>query len=532
MSLRLHILFVFLLFAVITTWGYNFGRGDQAEIIPYSLYLSKNWSGELPLFVQNINSYFPNERFTIAKILAFFGEFLPIITLFFHLITTYFLVIGILKIAQIFLKEHLAFCVVWLIMLPLWGIHYGGNELYYNNFQASTLSKSIAIWGLYFFLTHQISKSFYLFSISTIVHLLAGLQIGLLIFITHIIKQYIENQKIRIYISQIIFLFIAISYALTMKYSLDNDNPLISDADYFIAMFYWKFNEHYAVFDFQKFGLILYLGSIISILIFLKNNIFFKIFIILQILGAIIYLLGFYVFQSNFITSIQWFKTTIWIKLFGIIAFIGLLNSWLSRIKNTKWFIPFELMILGLVVLIFQFNRIFLAMGSVGILFLVIRRKISDNVLITIISFIIFCGLINYSNRVPLDMFFLEDDKVKLCKEIKKINEKMLVIVPIHFTELESYAQQCSYVNFIATPKKNSYFAIYLKRIEEVYGLKPKKYPIKKEIELAKRFYNQRSWKEWLKFKQKGVTHIITENQEYKEVKPLIKIGNWYLWKL
>ncbi len=533
-SLRLHLLFSFLTITILATWGYNYGRGDHAEIIPYALNLTGRWKSDLPLFVQNINSYFPNERFAVSYLLALFGQFLPLGSFFLHWITTYFLILGIYQVAQIYLKDYLAFMVVWLMMLPLWGINFGGNELYYNNFQASTISKTIAIWGLYFYLQNQVAKSFYYFSLATIFHLLAGIQIGFLLFGTYLINHFLENRKIpRIYFSQILFFFISATYAIGMKIALEQDTKVLSDNQYFQAMFYWKFNEHYAVLDFQKVGFILYFFCLIVIFYFFKKQKFFKIFILLQIFGAIIYMFGFYILQSNFITSLQWFKTTLWIKLFGIIAFMGIFYYTFSKLQKKTWItILGILLLLGFLLLFIKFNRIFLTLGTLGIIILIIQKKISDSILLAIMSWVVFCGVWNYSNRIPLDVFFFKDDKTELCKFIEQFNEKMCIIVPIHMTELESYSKKNVYVNFIATPKKNSYFSLYLKRIEAVYGLKPKNFPIKKEINEAKLFYNQQNWDYWQNFKQQGVTHIITEEKEFEGIKPIFQKGNWYLWKL
>jgi len=97
---------------------------------------------------------------------------------------------------------------------------------------------------------------------------------------------------------------------------------------------------------------------------------------------------------------------------------------------------------------------------------------------------------------------------------------------------LESYAQKNAYLNFIATPKENAFFAEYLTRLEEIYGLKPHKYPIKKEMDKAKAFYNQKEWAYWQKFKAKGVNYIITENKKFDGIKPVLAVEEWYLWKL
>ncbi|GIV43524.1 MAG: hypothetical protein KatS3mg035_0647 [Bacteroidia bacterium] len=532
MPFRLHILFIFLLITVLATWGYNYGRGDQAEIIPYALFLNGEWQGELPLFVQNILSYTPNERYAVAHLLAIGGKLLPLTTFILHVTTTYFLILGMYKIAHIYLKEPLAFCVILWMMLPLWGINFGGNELYYNNFQASTIAKAIAIWGLYFYLQNSIGLAFYFFSLATVFHLLAGLQIGFLVLATYLWNSLYPNQKIpKIYISQILFIFLSLAYAISMKIELSKDTPILTDAQYFQAMFQWKFNEHYSMLDAPKAGLILYFISLVSIGYFFSPT-FFRTFVLLQIIGTILYFIGFYVFSSSFVVSLQWLKTTIWIKLFGVIALMGILQKIDSRIQKKDTFWAIGVLVLASLILIFKFNRIFLTFTLIGLIFLIIQRRISDNFLRGLLGFITFCGVLNYPERVPLDVYFLKDDKIELCKQIQKIQEKMLVIVPIHFTELESYALKPSYVNFIATPKKNSYFAIYLKRIKDVYGLKPKNFPIKKEIEAAKAFYNQKEWIEWQKFKKQGVTHIITENKIFEGITPVLNKGKWYLWKL
>ncbi len=532
-SSNLYKLLLFLLIAVIASWGYNFGRGDQAEIIPYAMYLNGKWTKNLPLFIQNIQSYFPNERFAIAYLIALWGDYIPYGVLLLHLVTTFYLLLGIYQIAQFFLKDYLAFCVVWLIMLPLWGVNWGGNELYYNNFQASTLSKTIATWGIYYFLKNHFSKAFYFFLFATIFHLLAGLQIGFLLFGSYVFPNLLQQKKFpQIYLSQVLFFLFALTYALTMKLDMDSGMPILSDLQYFEAMFYWKFNEHYVPLDAPIIGILLYFLSVLAMLYYFKHHKYLNTFLMLQLTGIFIYLIGFYIFNSNLITSLQWLKTTLWIKLFGMIAFVGILDNYSKKVNFSRWLLINILLILLGAILIFKFNRIFLAFVSTGTIFAIIQKKLNDKWLASILLFISFCGIYNAHQRIPLDLFFLEDDSIKLCREIQKISEPMQVIVPIDFTHLESYCAKSSYVNFIATPKKNQYFAEYLKRIQEVYGLTPHRAPIKKEKDQAKHHYIKKNWEDWKKLKENGASHLITEEVTFDGIKPIIQTGKWYLWKL
>ncbi len=529
---KLYLLLFFLLLATFASWGYNFGRGDHSEIIPYAYYLNGKWQDNFPLFLENIISYFPNERFATAFLISLFGEYIPIAVLILHIMTTYFLMLGIFRIANIFLKDGLAFCVVWLLMLPLWGINFGGNELYYNNFQASTISKSIAVWAIYFYLKNQFSKSFYLFTLSTLFHLLAGLQIGFLFLIIYFITNFYDSKKIpRLYFSQWLFIVFSLIYAISMKFSLEKDQQILSSSQYFEAMFYWKFNEHYAPLDFQKIGTILYLGSLTLGLYFFKQNRTVFWFFIFQMIGGVIYFLGFYVLQSNFITSLQWFKTSLWIKLFGIIAWMGILNQFVHKVTQKYWLYISLILSLSLVILVFKFNRIFLALGSMGVIFAIVQHRLNDFYIMIMLCFIAFSGFFRAKERVPLDVFY-KDESIQFCYKIKELKEIQQVIVPIDFTYLESYAQKPAYVNFISTPKKNKFFANYLERIKEVYGLIPKCSPIKKEIETAKSFYNKKDWNYWSKFKENRVTHIITENVRFEGKNPVLSLGKWYLWEL
>jgi hypothetical protein len=142
-----------------------------------------------------------------------------------------------------------------------------------------------------------------------------------------------------------------------MKINLGKDTPILTDSQYFQAMFQWKFNEHYAVLDAQKAGIILYFISLASILYFFRYA-FFKTFVLIQIIGIIFYFIGFYVFSSNFVVSLQWLKTTIWIKLFGIIALMGILQKICSRTQKKDSFCAMGFLVLASCVLVFQFNLI------------------------------------------------------------------------------------------------------------------------------------------------------------------------------
>ena len=534
MNFRFHTLMVLLLVATLATWGYNFGRADQSEVIPYALFLAGKWTDSIPLFIQNLQVYFPNERFAISCLLAPFADYLPVVTLLFHLITTYFLMIGMFKISKLYLEESLAFVVLWLMMLPLWGVNFGGNELYYNNFQASTISKCFGIWGLYFFLTQRLNFSFLFFTIATLFHILAGIQIGFLCLAVYFIHSLMNHKSFpKIYFSMILFIAFSISYILLTKINLNKGQKILSDEMYFIAMFQWKYTEHYDILHFPISGYAMYIVSLASIFTFFRNNPFIKILTVLHILGVMVYLIGFYLLQSHSIVFLQWFKTTIWIKLLGVIGLLALSQKIISRLSFNIWLNKFQPILYGLWLLIlYKFNRITLALGSISIILGTFKNHISDKIVILILVLITFAGTLYRHNRIPLDIPGFEDNKILFCKEIAKMPDSMTVITPIDFTELESYTQKNAYLNFIATPKENAFFAEYLTRLEEIYGLKPHKYPIKKELDKAKAFYNQKEWAYWQKFKAKGVNYIITENKKFDGMKPVLAVEEWYLWKL
>ena len=61
---------------LVLRYGYEFGRSDQVEFLPYALFINDNTLYPFDFFVRGISSLIPNERTFTVYFLSIFREYL------------------------------------------------------------------------------------------------------------------------------------------------------------------------------------------------------------------------------------------------------------------------------------------------------------------------------------------------------------------------------------------------------------------------------------------------------------------------
>jgi hypothetical protein len=156
---------VFFWSLLILVGGYEVGIGDQAEFLPYSLYIHDKTLYPHDMYIQGMEAMIINERYFFVHLLSFLVPVLEPSVLFLHFLFTVILVTGILKFGRHYIENRfLLYLVVLLILIITRGLHTGGNEIYYNNFQGSNIAKGLCMWGLVFLIERK-TKLLCLFTI-------------------------------------------------------------------------------------------------------------------------------------------------------------------------------------------------------------------------------------------------------------------------------------------------------------------------------------------------------------------------------
>lgn len=495
---------IFCFTALIIKWGYEFGRGDQVEILPYSMILHGNTILQNDFFYQSIINIFPNERWFLALLLSYFGKQTELIVFILHCTSTLLLIIGLEKVGFILIKNRLFTRLSIFLTLIIFYYYYnlGGNELYYNNLQGSTLAKSIGIWGIYCMLKEKYALSSFLFFFSLLFQPLVGFQLQLCLILVYFFNS--NNKKFKLTLSHYILslsLFLCFLYIGVIQFAYYTANQGFPNTDFSQIIFRFRNGHHYMPNQFQMNGWILIsICFITSIYFFWKNKII-KTWLLASLVIIIFYLIGLY-FNITPIISIQAFKLTIWIKYFGILSCIGVLLRWfkiltkLEDYNNFQSVVYFGGIIICLIFINFAPSNLF-----------------PDN------------RLYDFGNQTKTD------DAIKISMLAKKETQtNALFIVPSNFTEITYYGQRSCYVSDKANPKYPKAASEWAKRIQLIYGLnyidlRPKWWLANTNYELIVQSAN-------LNYNQLGITHIICKSKLTHGEKLVSTSGEYKLYSL
>ena len=312
--------------------GYVFGSGDQSEMLPYAKYLADNSLYSKDFYVQSIAAFVPNERFVFSKSLSFFINYLTEFTFAIHAIATIALILGLHKLAQKWLTtEGVRWIAVLAPIFILYNINLGGNELYYNTLTPSYLAQVVGLWAFILIFSGYMDYSYSLIFVSTFIHPLIGIQLWLLVFLTHIISKF----KDKAYESWRTIILINVGYLLTagfyiFKIKNGYDAGNIS-SEMFLNIIEFRAPHHYFpnYFPIKNWFILMPLIAIY----FMMAKPLLRLIIGLILTGCVVYSFGVLVLKSSTIMSIQWFSMTIWLKTFSIMTFIGLMETFILEKK-------------------------------------------------------------------------------------------------------------------------------------------------------------------------------------------------------
>ncbi len=480
---------------LIVRGGYEYGRNDSMQL-SYSVFLHDNTLYPNDLYIQEISKTIPNERYFFSSLLSFFGN-LKYITLIGHFIMSLLLFFAVDKITSLYIKKIEGF--KWLVQIflfiILYDINMGGNELYYNNFFVSLISKTIGLWAVYYILKNKYLLAFVLISLSTFFHPIVGVQLfiifSVIILVDILVKQNYKSVKQFVF-PVLFYLLTAGVWLVWLKFNFA-DKQLNNNEEFFNIFFKFRNSHHYMPSYFPlKSYLILIPLNIFGLIYFYKKEIKLFIFYITVIIISLIFTIGVEVFHSVEIASFQWFKSTIWLKLFSIIAVFAFVEKYFLFLTKR--------------IFVNIYKGLFFALSAICL------------------SLILF-----NTEMLPFNVCFdfgkqLQNDKaVAISLDAKKLtNKDALFVQPLRFTELKFYAQRSSFVDYKTPVHRKAALNKWYNRVELLYNLDYKAYNKTYNIDsIANKYYislNEEFFKDLAKKNQ--ISHILT----FKEHKLDFKI--------
>ena len=436
--------------------GYVFGSGDQSETLPYVLWLNNHNLYPSDFFLQSIIQKPFNERLFFVAFVRLFSTNLSFGVFFLHVVCTIALLYGIF----FYVRERFnSFSTAWLAILFsflfLYGFNTGASELYDNTLNPSYITNTLIIWVFILVTRHRIFWATLLLVIATLFQPLIGVLIALIIFSAEVLKlinnarnstinykkhsQTIsKNKNLLLVVS---FIFYA-STAGVFIYSLLHQISTPDDTKFIFQMIEFRTNHHYFPHSFSMVGYFFMMICVAAV--FLYGSTDEKIWTFFIVAGCVIYVLGVYVLKSNLILNTQFFRITMWVKLWGTLLILRQILNYISvRFKFVNFFLK-DIVFIRSVIVLGIFSALVIIPG--------IRNYKS--------SYYMF-PFLNYTNAV-----------IEISQHAKKLTPPdALFITPISFDAFRFYSERNNFIDFKATLHENAYYKTWYNRMQNVYGL-------------------------------------------------------------
>lgn len=482
--------------------GYRFGDEDMMESLSYANYLLDSSLYPADLYIQALAESKWNERYIFALVLSWGGKDPAWYCYLIHLTTSIAFVWACLLIAQKYIVGRLwQFLFLITFFFISYYINLGENEAWYNYLMPSYLAKTLAIWGIYFFLIKRENIAFIILMASTFFHPIVGAQLALLFGLT-LLAQWWPNRQLPLPGWQGMLTYAATSglWIMIIFY-----RHLVADQAISNPLFYeimetrlghHFFPSYYPV----KHWIILIPLFIGAAVIWKKKEKRLWLCYLFCGVGMVIYFFVIEVFEWPQFLSLQWFKTTVWLKLLSLIALFSLFD----RLKVSQQWNHYLLaigLVLGLTLSIIQFNKEVVAK--------------------------------NRPYHFPFTSY--SSDEVELADQIRSaLPNTVVLLAPPNLTALRYYSQRSLYIDYKSNIHTRSYLAEAHRRREEVYGMnlawkRAGKYMVGAGVD----HYRNLTDDKIAEFKSNGVTHyLVNRKHANRQLKVVVENDSFVVYEL
>jgi hypothetical protein len=478
---------------VLAFHGYLFGENDQIEQLSYVKYLFHPSLYPKDFYVQYIAEFIPNERYVVALLLSFLTEkYLAIGVFVLHYLCSISLFWALYEIASRYIRqEGWRWIALLVLFIPMYKFNLGGNDLYYNELLSGNLSKSVVVWAFLFILQKKYTPFTIFAIIGTFLHPVVGAQVFVLsagaytMFAIFDEKKWDFKAHQPFFFSILAYLLIAGTWLFFMLKTYNHEQVNSSDI---MEFFRFRISHHFIP---SAFGTKNYV--VMSIVLLLgasffqkKERLIFYIFVI-SISFAILYSIMVEGFHSTIPFTTQWFKTTIWLKAFAIIAIFGGLSEWaLLRFVTFFNFINVGKTLL-ISLAIFSFYQLKNPTGRFAL------RSYSF-------------PFSNYQQRLDIDIALKVKDLVP---------NDALFVQPASLTSFKFFSEKSSYVDIKTTVQSKRGFMELYRRIQVVYRIDLARRDFSKSLfeQADENFYALQD-SDFIALQKIGITHVLTKKTQ------------------
>jgi hypothetical protein len=475
--------------------GYQYGDGDQSQILPCLYAQDHPGSYTTDHYVSSYLDARVNERTIFHFLFRFLGYQHPWIVWLWHALLSITLILAWLKIADLGLrsKVYQYLAVIFILIL---GHHtsVGSNELYYNMVIPSLAAKALGSWALYYWLRADYNPWLMLLLGASFLQPLVGFQLFLLTFLALSFEQLLQKKVKELPWKQIlIYLVITIPWIILLGIK----NGGIDHPGLFMDIMEFRLSHHFfpSYFGWQHLAIFCMLG-IIGVW-FYKQRL--RWFVIIILLGCIIYTIAVEKYHAPLALYSQWWKTTIWLEALGCVA---LAVGHEKGIPNLRFFSKY------------------VWTAPVVILLLIGTYR--------------FSGWFGQGPEYMFPWTKTKSDEVDISEHAAALTpDDAVFIIPIDFTAFRWYSKRNLYVDYKALFHQEQFLNEWYKRIENIYayGLKEKKGEFDIHV-FSKALLEEPtliSTDYWTKL---GITHIVSTSPGITSLKKLYSNDTYSIYSL
>ncbi len=485
-----------LLYATVLIYqGYQYGQGDQTQILPciYAQDHPGAYAGDQ--YVQYyLHSGF-NERTIFHFLLRYLGYNVPVVVWLWHMFLSVVLILAWVKISSFFIK-HKGFQWLTIGMILILGFHTstGSNEIYYNSLIPSVAAKAIASWAIVYWLTARFTAWSIFLLMATLLQPLVGLQLFVLTVCAHLADLSL-HKKIKLFPWKEALGYLVIVIPLLILLLLRNGSG--DDPKAFFNIIHFRLAHHFFASSFGFLNLLL--GGLFAVLTIYYMKQRLKWMMILIVAGCVVYEVGVEYFHNAYFLYTQWWKTTIWMEAFAFLALGTQLEKNFSG-KNLVTRFPFAIPILMLLLVgAYRFSGI--------------RKSCPDYML-------------PWSKSIS--------DEVDISEQaLKTTPENAVFIVPVEFSAFRWYSKRSLYVDYKAMIHQEAFLKEWYKRIQNIYQFNEEEENAGFDLHNFS-FYlldepSTMSFEYWRKI---GITHIVSTNQHILDLDLVAHNDKFAIYKL
>lgn len=327
--------------AALLLYGYQFNNGDQEELLPfvYRILNPACYPGDSLVDFQtscfNIRTYF-------AYLLAAGNGIAGMAAWCFilHVACLFVMCRSLTNMAIRRSAWNISSMLPAVLLLVFFSVPVGGNTLFDIQLTPTMPALALGCVALENFDARRYSRAFLLTGIATCFQFLIGLQLMLLMLFSVLLDRHTLSIKARLKL--VLFYLIAAAPMLVPLMYRQFMIPFSGDHEgFFQVLFIFRNGHHY---DPASFPLTSYLKAagfiLLMLLVFIRQtrekNGKAPQFMLAVLLGCIVYSIGFAGLSSATVAKTQWFKSTIWMTLYGI----PVLSAYLADRIRTDHILP------------------------------------------------------------------------------------------------------------------------------------------------------------------------------------------------